>query len=416
MKEIEDIISSYKKALQANKKTALATVVHVEGSSYRRPGARMLVTEDGELTGAISGGCLEGDALRKALLAITQQQNKLVTYDSMDEEDNNIGIQLGCNGIVHILFEPINPAKENNPIALLEKLSTQTNVSVLITLFSLDNSLQQIGTCLLAAVNNNYGNINDQSLKNKIENDIATVFENNTSLIKDYPVSGNKKLSAFIELVKPPVELIIAGAGNDAFPLVQIASVLGWHVTVVDGRKTHANTKRFLAVKEIIVAKPAEALQQISIHEQTVVVLMSHNYNYDLGMLRLLINTDFNYIGVLGPKKKLEKMLNELTQEGIDITETQRQKIYGPVGLDIGAETAEEIALSIITEIKAVQAKKDGATLRNKKGFIHEHNNVVHSTPQVSGRYVYCWRLAVHQEWPSQKCCYYLMAKHYSSM
>lgn len=384
MKEIEDIISSYKKALQANKKTALATVVHVEGSSYRRPGARMLVTEDGELTGAISGGCLEGDALRKALLAITQQQNKLVTYDSMDEEDNNIGIQLGCNGIVHILFEPINPAKENNPIALLEKLSTQTNVSVLITLFSLDNSLQQIGTCLLAAVNNDYGNINDQSLKSKIENDIATVFENNTSLIKDYPVSGNKKLSAFIELVKPPVELIIAGAGNDAFPLVQIASVLGWHVTVVDGRKTHANTKRFLAVKEIIVAKPAEALQQISIHEQTVVVLMSHNYNYDLGMLRLLINTDFNYIGVLGPKKKLEKMLNELTQEGIDITETQRQKIYGPVGLDIGAETAEEIALSIITEIKAVQAKKDGATLRNKKGFIHEHNNVVHSIPQLS--------------------------------
>ena len=384
MKEIEEIISSYKKALQANKKTALATVVHVEGSSYRRPGARMLVTEDGELTGAISGGCLEGDALRKALLAITQQQNKLVTYDSMDEEDNNIGIQLGCNGIVHILFEPINPAKENNPIALLEKLSTQTNVSVLITLFSLDNSLQQIGTCLLAAVNNDYGNINDQSLKSKIENDIATVFENNTSLIKDYPVSGNKKLSAFIELVKPPVELIIAGAGNDAFPLVQIASVLGWHVTVVDGRKTHANTKRFLAVKEIIVAKPAEALQQISIHEQTVVVLMSHNYNYDLGMLRLLINTDFNYIGVLGPKKKLEKMLNELTQEGIDITETQRQKIYGPVGLDIGAETAEEIALSIITEIKAVQAKKDGATLRNKKGFIHEHNNVVHSIPQLS--------------------------------
>lgn len=384
MKEIEDIINAYKKAQQANKKTALATVVHVEGSSYRRPGARILVTEDGELTGAISGGCLEGDALRKALLAITQQQNKLVTYDSMDEEDNNIGIQLGCNGIVHILFEPINPAKENNPITLLEKLLTQTNVSVLVTLFSLDNSLQQIGTCLLAAVNNNYGNINDQSLKSKIENDIATVFENNSSLIKNYQVNGNKKLSAFIELVKPPVELIIAGAGNDAFPLAQIASVLGWRVTVVDGRKTHANTKRFSTVKQIIVAKPAEALQQISINEQTIIVLMSHNYNYDLGMLRLLINTDCNYIGVLGPKTKLEKMLNELMQDGINITEVQRQKIYGPVGLDIGAETAEEIALAIMTEIKAVLAKKDGATLRDKKGFIHEHNNLVHSIPQLT--------------------------------
>ena len=384
MKEIEDIINAYKKAQQANKKTARATVVHVEGSSYRRPGARMLVTEDGELTGAISGGCLEGDALRKALLAITQQQNKLVTYDSMDEEDNNLGIQLGCNGIVHILFEPIDPAKENNPITLLEKVSAQTTASVLVTLFSLDNSLEQIGTCLLAAANNDYGNINDQSLKNKIKNDIATVFENNRSLIKDYPLDGNKKLSTFIELVKLPVELIIAGAGNDAFPLAQIASVLGWHVTVADGRKTHANTKRFSTVKQIIVAKPSEALQQISINEQTVVVLMSHNYNYDLGMLRLLINTDCNYIGVLGPKKKLEKMLNELIQDGVNITEAQRQKIYGPVGLDIGAETAEEIALSIMTEIKAVLAKKDGSTLRNKKGFIHEHNNVVHSTPQLS--------------------------------
>ncbi len=112
----------------------MATVVHVEGSSYRRPGARMLVTEDGELTGAISGGCLEGDALRKALLAINQQQNKLVTYDSMDEEDNTIGIQLGCNGIVYILFEPIDAAKENNPIALLEKATQQKSNAVLVTL------------------------------------------------------------------------------------------------------------------------------------------------------------------------------------------------------------------------------------------------------------------------------------------
>ena len=137
-------------------------------------------------------------------------------------------------------------------------------------------------------------------------------------------------------------------------------------------------------MKQIIVAKPAEALQQISINEQTIIVLMSHNYNYDLGMLRLLINTDCNYIGVLGPKTKLEKMLNELMQDGINITEVQRQKIYGPVGLDIGAETAEEIALAIMTEIKAVLAKKDGATLRDKKGFIHEHNNLVHSIPQLT--------------------------------
>src|ERR1700712_133184 len=107
MKELKEIIGAYDQAAGEGKQTALATVVHIEGSSYRRPGARMLVTEDGELTGAISGGCLEGDALRKAMLAISEQKNKLVTYDTTDEEDAKLGIQLGCNGIVYILFEPI---------------------------------------------------------------------------------------------------------------------------------------------------------------------------------------------------------------------------------------------------------------------------------------------------------------------
>ena len=370
MKEIEDIITAFKKAQQQNKKTALATVVHVEGSSYRRPGARMLVTEDGELTGAVSGGCLEGDALRKALLAINQQQNKLVTYDSMDEEDNTIGIQLGCNGIVYILFEPIEAAKENNPIGLLKKAAQQTNNAVLVTLFSLDNIDEQKGTCLLATGNAYSETIENSSLQTLLKNEIADVFLSGLSTMKKCGLNE----TAFIELIKPPVELIIAGAGNDAFPLVQMANVLGWHVTVVDGRKTHANANRFPTAKNIVVAKPAEAVKQITISEQTVFVLMSHNYNYDLAMLKELINTTCNYIGALGPKKKLEKMFAALQDEGIEVTEEMREKIYGPVGLDIGAETAEEIALSIMAEIKAVLAKRDTATLRDKNGFIHEHH------------------------------------------
>src|SRR5215475_1824495 len=118
MKELNDIIQAYDKALIQNKQTALATVVKVEGSSYRRPGARMLVTEDGGITGAISGGCLEGDALRKAQFAMFEQKNKLEIYDTTDEEDHKLGVQLGCNGIVYILFEPIQHEVENNPIHL----------------------------------------------------------------------------------------------------------------------------------------------------------------------------------------------------------------------------------------------------------------------------------------------------------
>src|ERR1700761_3056618 len=119
MKEIREIIRAFDVAQSEGKRSALATVVHVEGSSYRRPGARMLVTEDGQLTGAISGGCLEGDALRKALFAINQQENKLVTYDTTDEDDVQFGVQLGCNGIVQILFEPIDEEKTNHPLRLL---------------------------------------------------------------------------------------------------------------------------------------------------------------------------------------------------------------------------------------------------------------------------------------------------------
>jgi xanthine dehydrogenase accessory factor len=369
MKETEDIILAFKKAQEQHKKTALATVVHVEGSSYRRPGARMLVTEDGELTGAISGGCLEGDALRKALLAINQQQNKLVTYDSMDEDDNTIGIQLGCNGIVHILFEPIDPAKENNPITLLENAAAQTTNSVLVTLFHLDSLQPQYGTRMFVTNNNRVGETGLPELNGEMEKDIASVFKHGHSTIKQYQ-PGN--ISAFIELVKPPVELVIAGAGNDAFPLVQMANVLGWHITIIDGRKTHATAQRFASVKKIIVAKPAEALLQVKISEQTVFVLMSHNYNYDLAMLSALIQSNSNYIGVLGPKKKLEKMLLEIAQQGVAVSHTE--KIYGPTGLDIGAETPEEIALSIVAEIKTVLAKKNAAILRDKDGFIHDHH------------------------------------------
>src|SRR5476651_2621586 len=125
MKELQDIVNAFDKATAAGKQTALATVVHVEGSSYRHAGARMLITEDGQLTGAISGGCLEGDALRKARLAMAQQQPMLVTYDTTDDDDAKLGVGLGCNGIIHILIEPIHPENDNNPIALLKAINSK---------------------------------------------------------------------------------------------------------------------------------------------------------------------------------------------------------------------------------------------------------------------------------------------------
>ncbi|WP_406827276.1 XdhC family protein [Pedobacter sp. KACC 23697] len=364
MKEITDIIKAYQKATKEKKKTALATVVKVEGSSYRRPGARMLVTEDGQLTGAISGGCLEGDALRKALSAIVQQENKLITYDTTDEDDAKFGVQLGCNGIVHILFEPVIEADELNPIAFLIALQRKRAQAVLATLFSLTDKLQ-LGTSLLFRNEPVLSTI-PKSISDEVIKDIQEVFKNKTSAFKVYE-QKTQHIDAFLEFIKPPISLIITGAGNDARPLAEMAYLLGWEVTVIDGRPTHATPQRFANASSILVSKPENVLGQIQIDEQTAFVLMTHNYNYDRELLKYLLATNVPYIGTLGPKKKLLRMLDELDLA----TQANETRVHGPIGLDIGAETAEEIAVSILAEIKSVFTGASAMFLKEKKKPIH---------------------------------------------
>ncbi|MEO8415775.1 MAG: XdhC/CoxI family protein [Ginsengibacter sp.] len=372
MNEIREIIKAYDAATLAGKKSALAAVVHVNGSSYRRPGARMMVTDDGELTGAISGGCLEGDALRKAMMVLSQQKSKLVTYDTNDEDDATIGIQLGCAGVIQVLFEPIDSDNPGNPIQLLRKAVSFRQRSVLVTFFSLEDKRNvQAGTCLLMEENGNIsGAIPYPELQDSIVADIHDAMQQKLSSFKNY-VSENFSVTAFIEYLQPAISLVIVGAGNDAIPMVQIGGTLGWDVTVTDGRSTHAKPERFVSACQVLVSKPEKVLEQITIDELTVFVLMTHNYNYDLAMLKALLQHKVTYIGMLGPKKKLNRMLNELRNEGIELSAEQLNTIYGPVGLEIGAETADEIALSILAEIKAVLSGNHGESLRNKKDVIH---------------------------------------------
>jgi xanthine/CO dehydrogenase XdhC/CoxF family maturation factor len=365
MKELNDIINAYDKAVTQNKKTALATVVQVDGSSYRRPGARMLVTEDGEITGAISGGCLEGDALRKAQFAIFQQQNKLEIYDTTDDEDNKLGVQLGCNGIVYILFEPIKNDDINNPVNLLKKVAAQRKDAVIISLFNPNKNLEQKGT--LAFVNG-AGSFFKLDEMHALQNECVNVLAMKSSIIKNYEGS----CSALFQFIPPAIQLVIVGAGNDAQPLVNMASLLGWNIIVADGRPTYATQQRFANAGKIAIVKPSEILSVINIDEHTAVVLMTHNYNYDVAALQQLISTNCKYIGALGPKKKLHKMIDELNEKRVIINDDIMQNIYAPVGLDIGAETSEEIALSIIAEIKAVFANRRGESLKERTSEIHE--------------------------------------------
>ncbi|MDP4852596.1 MAG: XdhC family protein [Saprospiraceae bacterium] len=372
MKEIREIINAYNKARKNKKRLALATLVHLNGSSYRRPGARMIVDEEGQLTGAISGGCLEGDALRKAVFCIHTQIPKLVVYDTSDEEDATIGIQLGCSGFIQVLFEPIDENDPLNPIELLKKAIHKRQNTVLVTLYAPQiKKGDTVGTSLLLEDSGEFHNNSTfQFVPETLLLDIKETLTVKKSSFKSYQHNDNT-FNAFLSFISPPISLVIVGAGNDAIPLQSIAETLGWEVTIVDGRHTYAKIERFSSACQIIVSKPEKVLQQIPIDEKTVFVLMTHNYNYDYAILKALLGKNIPYIGALGPKKKLDNMITDLKAENIFLNEKQKNILYGPVGLELGAETPAEIALSITAEIMSVMNNKKGGSLRNLLTEIH---------------------------------------------
>ena len=385
MKEIRDILKAFGEAQKLGKQTALATVVHVEGSSYRRPGARMLIEDDGQLTGAISGGCLEGDALRKALLVMSEKRSRLVTYDTMDDDDAKFGVGLGCNGIIQVLIEPIDISNPNNPIQYLKAVNEKRQTGVLITLFSLqDKKDLQHGTCLLLKED---GSLIEHTpvLKDVLLADAKEALVDQNTSFKNY-ISENHNLTAFVEVIKPPIAVIIIGAGNDVMPVVDMADILGWEAIVIDGRANYAKKERFMSACQVLVSKPELVLEQITSDEHTVFLLMTHNYNYDMAMLKQLLNKNVAYIGMLGPKKKRERMLNELKDEGLTFTEQQLSVLHSPVGLDIGAETSEEIAVSILAEIKALFAGKDVQSLRTINEVIHPRSATMIEKVKLSSK------------------------------
>lgn len=370
MKEFKQIIQSYELAKSDNRKVALATVVQVDGSSYRRPGARMLVTEEGHLTGAISGGCLEGDALRKAQTVIFQQKSMLVTYDTTDEDDQKFGVGLGCNGIIHVLIEPIDYENPSNPIELIKLALAERISCVLLTLFSIKRSKsEQIGTIFLKKENHEYGKVDHLSpaLWLEMKHELSS-WEFASSKIQAYPEFDD--ISVFFELIRPSVRILLFGAGNDTIPLAKMADLLGYEVVLIDGRKNLATKQRFPSVIEIIQGSAADVSEQIETDLRTVALLMTHNFEYESVVMRKLLDCMISYIGILGPKKKTEKLIDRLQNQGGSVS---LDNIYAPIGIEIGAETSEEIALSALSEITAVLNKKEPIFLKDKAGPIHEN-------------------------------------------
>ncbi len=375
MKEFKTIIKAYNKLDLNQRQAALATVVKVRGSSYRSPGARMLITDDGKWVGSISGGCLEGDALRKARQVMQTNIPLTVTYDTREESNQNLGIGLGCNGVIDVFIEPIVPGDSNNPITIFENFVYSKEAVAMASIFHCsEHSPGRAGEkVLLNAASESFGTFSDEALNQQIKNDLAHLFHQIRSESKSYQ-TNNGEYEIFVELVQPSIVLMIFGGGFDARPLSQLAKTLGWEVMVTDECVAHIAPVFFPEADKLSLCQRDFIDREFDISPYTACVLMSHNYEYDRDVLKKIIYTSTPYIGILGPKKRFDTMLEDFAKENIILNNKELARIHSPVGLDIGAETPDEIALSIIAEIQTVFTNRAGGFLKERKGPIHQRD------------------------------------------
>lgn len=372
MRELQAITETYNRITHSEQKVALATVVKVSGSTYRRPGARMLITQDGYSVGTISGGCLEQDVVIRSQQVIATGNAVIVKYDSTSDDDIIWGLGLGCNGVQYILIECIELKHELNPLLFMDHCLNQQQVGVLATVFATGGQTNLIGNHLMLRPNQAVcSDIEDADLLQMVSADARVACLERQSTSKSYSVAGSV-IEVFFNVIHPPVPLVIFGTGHDVSPIVQFAKALGWYVTVVDPRCSEASLTRFETADCVLPVRLENMHEKVALNCQTMALVMTHNYLYDSKLLQLLLPSPVRYVGVLGPKHRTDRLLQELRAEGTVCSEVQLERLYRPVGLDIGAETSEEIALAIIAEMQAVLANRSSGFLRNRQAPIHD--------------------------------------------
>jgi len=372
MKEFKSIVKELEKLDLSARKAAIATVVQVRGSSYRSPGARMFITDDGRWIGSISGGCLEGDALRQARQVMNDRTPQTVTYDTREGSNQNLGISLGCNGIIDVLIEPVDAQDTLGTVALYKTLVAAPSALAMATVFG--GPPGEIGRKLVCGEDSGvHGNVVDIRLRERLKQDLQMLLHERISHARQYDIQG-VLYQVFVELVQPAVSLIIFGGGFDARPVSHLAKTLGWDVTVTDECVAHIVPLFFPTADKLSLCQRSFVDHEFPITTSTACLLMSHNYEYDRDVLRKLLPTSAPFIGILGPRKRFDKMLAEYAQTGLTLRDEDFGRIHSPVGLDIGAEAADEIAVSIVAEIQSKFANRNGGSLRYRGGPIHERD------------------------------------------
>ncbi|HEV8353459.1 MAG TPA: XdhC/CoxI family protein [bacterium] len=365
MKELVEILDAIDKFAGEGQEMALATIVGVRGSTYRRAGARLLLTRSQQMVGNISGGCLESDVMVVADEVMTSRTPRLATYDLTADDDAVWGLGLGCNGAIDVFVEPVDPA--SGFFALLRDAITQEWTLGLATALDGPSAGARI---VVRADGSHSGTLGDAAADSRAVRAVQAVLVEGTSRQQTLATpSGETRV--FIEVLRPPIRLVVCGAGHDAIPVVQQAASLGWRTVVVDQRQRFLTPERFPGAQRFIQADPETATGQVPIDDRTYVVIMTHNYLHDRALLRGFLATEAGYIGMLGPRNRTEKIIAELEAEGVRFSDRDRGRIYGPIGLDVGSETPEEIALAVCGEILAADTARAGGFLRGRLGPIH---------------------------------------------
>lgn len=378
MNEVRALVEAFDAARVRGERCALATIVSVEGSSYRRPGARMLVGESGSSTGTISAGCLEGDVVEHAKDVLRTGTARLVEYNTAStSEEMAWELGLGCSGLVRVLVEPLASASLYiEALRRSSELAADVPGLTVATVYQCDIS----GLTGARLVFGEDGTVVHENLTDEQASWAARLANEVRALASDGAASAACVLDVdgvtakiFLETLLPPIPLVVFGAGQDALPVVRLAQELGWQVEVVDPQARPDSLTRFAIADKVTLARPRDVEEQLSLTPRTMALLMSHSYTHDLELLRFLLASPARYIGVMGPRQRTDRMLSELGPAGgaFRLDEANRSRLHSPVGLDLGANGPAEVALSIVAEMRAVLEGRSGGLLRERQGSIH---------------------------------------------
>ena len=373
MSGLNDLLQAIDSAAQAGEETILATVVKVEGSAYRRPGARMLIPLHGRTVGTVSGGCLEQDLAKKAWWLTDSGEPVVRRYstgatedEDEDDEQSALTFGLGCNGTVFVLLERLRAKNPSPAIDLLRRVREHQQPAAMATVIATSrNASARVGDRLRSDTDETLRNA---QLSSAIRNDLHKTLLQKKSSLRLY-TDARGEVEVFFEYVAPPARLVIFGAGHDAQPLVRMAKLLNWHVSVIDSRSHFARPERFPQADAVIFANLENPFELNPVIDGAAVAVMTHSYRQDRHWLGQLLQASPAYIGQLGPKERTERLLTDIGRSS--------SALHYPMGLDLGGDAPESVALSILAEMTAVLNQRQGGMLRHRVKPIHQADLLV---------------------------------------